>query len=203
MRKKRKTKGLCAKCGVKVDAFKSNGDPYFNCAKCTDLINTKAREKRVEEVTGHDIPHPITTTKQRYLIKGTNNVGEICPCPGDDPIVLRFTDKGLRVFHRHEVKLTDLPITKGRDRPQIQQKTIKNLTKIYQYVKNNEPVALLQITKKLGKNSRYLAMNAGSKYMVNLEELGIVECMKEGRSIYLMLTELGIKDGVKIIERLG
>lgn len=93
-----KEEGVCVNCG-KWNA----APPHVTCISCYEKAKThrKGTPQKPEEIEMNC--HPITLTKNKYRTKD-NRIGTISPCAGDDPIILKFPDGNIEVFHASDIK---------------------------------------------------------------------------------------------------
>ena len=157
---------------------------------------------------------PITTTKQRYKIKDTDNVGVVIPFPCGDPLVLEFKCGKRYVCHLYEIEKTFAPITaltsmKGyginyQGRPKgISKNTVKKMLIVYDYLfEQDKPVKRIEIEQAVGFNCiRSLSTSPSRNEEITLESLGIIERIVFKRSwLKWKLTPLGLKEGKLILE---
>ena len=153
-----------------------------------------------------------------YRVVETGEIGQLIPCPCDNPIILEFKNGTRDAFFLRDLEPTTHPITessstrgsntnnrtKGRSKG-LAQKTIENMLQIYEFLKTqSEPVYRSAIEKVVGFNcTRPLMSRPTQPKQVTLEGLGIVERIPGERTwVAWQLTELGRTEGEEIIRGL-
>ena len=146
---------------------------------------------------------------QTYRVVETGAVGQLIPCPCDNPIILEFKDGTRDVFFLRELEPTTYPITNkngGRGRPRgLAKKTVEQMMQVYEFLESQpEPVYRGAIEKAVGFNCiRCLMIQPARETQFTLESLGIVERILGERTwIAWRLTELGRREGEDIIRGL-
>ena len=153
-----------------------------------------------------------------YRVVETGEIGQVVPCPCDNPIILEFKDGVRDVFFLRELEPTTHPITdsyptrsnlskngqKGRAKG-LEQRTINKMLQIYEFLKTqSQPVYRAAIEKAVGFNcTRPLMSQPSQPTQVTLESLGIAERLPGERTwVAWRLTELGKTEGESIIKSL-
>lgn len=153
-----------------------------------------------------------------YRVIETGEIGQLVPCPCDNPIILEFKDGIRDAFFLRELEPTTHPIThsyprrgsaarngqKGRPKG-LAQRTIQKMLLIYEFLETQpDPVYRAAIEKAVGFNCvRCLMHQPSQKAQVTLESLGIVERIPGERTwVAWRLTELGRAEGEAIIKSL-
>ena len=153
-----------------------------------------------------------------YRVVKTGEIGQLIPCPCDDPIILEFKDGSRDAFFLRELEPATHLITESystrssatttsmKGRPKgIGRGTIKKMLQIYMFLKTQPaPVYRGAIEKLVGFNcTRCLMHQSSQKTQVTLESLGIVERIPGERTwVAWRLTELGRTEGEEIIREL-
>ena len=165
-------------------------------------------------------PTPIRSgPKLTYRVVKTGEVGQLIPCPCDNPIILEFKNGIRDAFFLRELEPTTYPITESyskrgsgskngqKGRPKgLAPKTIKKMLQVYTFLKTqSEPVYRSAIEQAVGFNCiRGLMHQPAQPTQVTLESLGIVERIPAERTwVAWQLTELGRTDGEAIIRGLN
>ena len=182
-----RSQGLCPTCGSEPKISKKTGKTFVYCSVCIDKQTKRNKEYRGRKKQDKTIiDHPITLTGKRYRVINTGEVGQIEPCPCDDPIVLRFEGGDRHVFFLKQVKVTRKTVTKsdpihrnskgGRPKGLAPAKVEKMLA-IYEYLlTQDKPVFRKLIDKEVGFTViRLLMFRPSQSKVVSLESLGIVE----------------------------
>lgn len=212
-----KDQGLCPGCGDEPVKGKTMCQPCLSKHnEYSKAYAKKHKNKPSDPIRGE--PFPITTTKQRYRVIETGNIGVVVPCPCDNPLILEFED-GLRdAFFLRELEATSHPVTdyngrspsamngiKGRPKG-LSRKTIKRMLQIRQFLETqSETVYRSAIEKAVGFNCvRTLMIQPATAVTASLESLGIVERVPAERTwVAWRLTERGKAKGEQIIKKLG
>ena len=163
--------------------------------------------------------------QETYRVVETGEIGQLIPCPCDDPIILEFRDGTRDAFFLRELEPTTHPITKsystrgsaskngqkGKAKG-LEQRTVTKMLQIYQFLKSQSdlrsksprPVYRSAIEKAVGFNcTRCLMYQPSQSTQITLESLGIVERIPGERTwVTWRLTELGRTEGEAIIRRL-
>ena len=213
--------GLCISCGTEASISAHTGKPYSLCDRCRKKNNKRSKKHQKQGKASpklpRGIPAAVTTTGQHYHVIETGEIGKVCPCPCDDPLILKFEDGILDAFHLFELEETDRQLTmsinrgvpdrngrKGRPKG-METGTVTKMLHIYRFLrKQTEPVYRAQIEKAVGFNiTRPLMVQKSLSQCVTLESLGIVERLPGQRTwAAWQLTELGRSDGERIIKSL-
>ena len=119
--------------------------------------------------------HPVTTTKQRYRVIRTGEVGVVSPCPGDNPLILEFKGNLRHVYHINQIKKTNLPLTesihskyaqngkKGGGSIGLTDRSIEKMFAMLRFLEEQEgPVRAYAITKACGFSCTHLLMHCPS-----------------------------------------
>ena len=150
-----------------------------------------------------------------YRVTETGEIGQLIPCPCDDPIILEFKDGIRDAFFLRELEPTTHPITnsyptrgnatkngvKGRPKG-LERGTVEKMLEIYRFLETqSEPVYRAAIERAVGFNcTRPLMCQPSQPKQVTLESLGIAERMPGERTwVAWQLTELGRTEGEDII----
>ena len=153
-----------------------------------------------------------------YRVTETGEIGQLIPCPCNDPIILEFKDGIRDAFFLRELEPTTHPITnsypmrgnatkngvKGRPKG-MERGTVDKMLEIYRFLETqSEPVYRAAIEKAVGFNcTRPLMIQPSQPKQVTLESLGIAARMPGERTwVAWQLTELGRTEGVDIIKGL-
>ena len=153
-----------------------------------------------------------------YRVVETGEIGQVVPCPCDNPIILEFKDGVRDVFFLRELEPTTHPITdsyptrsnlskngqKGRSKG-LELRTIEKMFQIYEFLETqSEPVYRAAIEKAVGFNcTRPLMYQPSQPTQVTLESLGIAERLPGERTwVAWRLTKLGRTEGESIIQSL-
>ena len=153
-----------------------------------------------------------------YRVTETGEIGQLIPCPCDDPIILEFKDGIRDAFFLRELEPTTHPITnsyptrgnatkngvKGRPKG-LERGTVEKMLEIYRFLETqSEPVYRAAIERAVGFNcTRPLMCQPSQPKQVTLESLGIAERMPGERTwVAWQLTELGRTEGEAIIRGL-
>ena len=160
-----------------------------------------------------------------YRVVETGEIGQLIPCPCDNPIILEFKDGIRDAFFLRELQPTTHPITasystrgsnakngvKGRPKG-LERETVEKMLQIYRFLETQPrdsegkslPVYRAAIEKAVGFNcTRPLMCQPSQPEQVTLESLGIAERIPGERTwVAWRLTELGRTEGVDIIRRL-
>ena len=164
-------------------------------------------------------PTPIRSgSKPIYRVIKTGEIGQLIPCPCDNPIILEFKDGIRDAFFLRELEPTTHPITKSfptrgstakngvKGRPKgLERRTVQKMLQIYRFLETqSEPVYRSAIEKAVGFNcTRPLMYQPSQSKQVTLESLGIVERIPGERTwVAWRLTELGSTEGEDIIRGL-
>ena len=129
-----------------------------------------------------------------YQVIETGKVGQLVPCPCDNPIILEFKDGCRDAFFLRELEPTTVPLTdsyptrgsaakKGRrGRPRgLERRTIQKILWIYQFLKTQSQPGT-----------------------ISMERLGIVERIAAERTrVTWRLTERGRARGARILDEIG
>ena len=152
-----------------------------------------------------------------YRVIKTGEIGKLVHCPSDDPVILEFKDGYRDAFHLRELEPTTQKTTyafgrskggpnRGRGRPKgVAAQTVEKMLQIYRFIEaQSEPVYRRDIENAVGFNcTRPLMCQRSQSKQVTLESLGIVERLRVQRTwVMWKLTELGRRDGEKVIRRL-
>ncbi len=167
-----------------------------------------------------------------YRVIETGKIGQLIPCPCDNPIILEFKDGTRDAFFLRELEPMTHPITesystrssntkngvkggsKGSDKskPGLEWGTIEKMLQIHQFLESQSrdsegkslPVYRAAIEKVVGFNCAHSLMHQPSQpKRVTLESLGIVERIPGERTwVAWRLTELGRTEGEGIIRGL-
>ena len=153
-----------------------------------------------------------------YRVTETGEIGQLIPCPCDDPIILEFKDGIRDAFFLRELEPTTHPITESyparssnatngvKGRPKgLERGTVEKMLEIYRFLETqSEPVYRAVIEKAVGFNcTRPLMRQPSQPKQVTLESLGIAERMPGERTwVAWQLTELGRDEGEEIIRGL-
>ena len=164
-------------------------------------------------------PTPIGSgVKPIYCVVETGKIGQLIPCPCDDPIILEFKDGIRDAFFLRELEPTTHPITdshsthdnttkngvKGRPKG-LEWGTVKKMLQIFRFLETqSEPVYRAAIETTVGFNcTRPLMCQPSQPKQVTLESLGIAERIPGERTwVAWRLTELGKTEGKDIIRGL-
>ena len=210
--------GLCPACGGERET-----DRFVLCGSCREKqrirqrrmidkgVNMSPKQNRgrgwKDRTPGVD--HPNTTTGFHYQVKSTGSVGQVVPCPCDDPLILRFADGELVFLFLREIEVTSLPVTEmkkpvvGRDYPT--RKLVEKMLKIRRYlIKRGSPVSREHIDKAVVFDAGYALVDSpGRNNRWSLEGLGIAERVPgDGVWVKWQLTELGKYKGDSILKGL-
>ena len=156
--------------------------------------------------------------QQTYRVVETGEIGQLIPCPCDNPIILEFKNGTRDAFFLHELEPTTHPVTessftrgsntnnrtKGRSKG-LERGTIKKMLQVYRFLETqSEPVYRSAIEKAVGFNyTRPLMRLPSQPKQVTLESLGIAERIPGERTwAAWQLTELGRTEGEEIIRGL-
>ena len=155
---------------------------------------------------------------ETYRVIKTGEVGQLIPCPCDNPIILEFKDGIRDAFFLRELEPTTHPITDsystrgsaakngGKGRPKgLAQKTVDRMLQIYQFLETqSEPVYRSIIEKAAGFSCiRCLMIQPAQPKLITLEGLGIVERIPGERTwVAWQLTESGRMEGEALIREL-
>ena len=153
-----------------------------------------------------------------YRVVETGEIGQVVPCPCDNPIILEFKDGVRDVFFLRELEPTTYPITESypargsaarngqKGRPKgLERGTIEKMLQIYRFLETqSEPVYRAAIEKAVGFNcTRPLMYQPSQPTQITMESLGIVERIPGERTwVAWRLTELGRTEGEAIIRGL-
>ena len=167
-RQTRKDEGLCPGCGdePKPGISQKTGKPYILCRECAGKGDERAKDRDARlnyKDPEHDTPHPVTTTKQRYRVIRTGEVGIVSPCPGDNPLILEFKGNIRHVYHINQIEKTNLPLTesihskyaqngsKGGGQIGLTDRSIEKMFAMLRFLEEQEgPVRAYAITKACG-----------------------------------------------------
>ena len=127
-----------------------------------------------------------------YRVIETGEIGQLVPCPCDNPIILEFKDGIRDAFFLRELEPTTHPITasypprgsankngvKGRPKG-LARRTIQKMLQIYRFLETqSEPVYRSAIEKAVGFNcTRCLMSQPSQPTIITMESLGIAERM--------------------------
>ena len=166
---------------------------------------------------------------QIYRVAETGEIGQLVPCPCDNPIILEFKNGIRDAFFlrelepipdlsgdsvaRNKLLITDSHPTRGstgkngqKGRPKgLERKTITKMLQIYQFLKTqSDPVYRSAIEKAVNFNcTRCLMYQPSQPNQITMESLEIVERIPGERTwVAWRLTELGRADGEAIIKSL-
>ena len=153
-----------------------------------------------------------------YRVVGTGAIGQLIPCPCNNPIILEFKDGIRDAFFLRELEPTPHPITESystrssnakngvKGTPKgMERGTVEKMLDIYRFLEaQSEPVYRAAIEKAVGFScTRPLMRQPSQPKQVTLESLGIVERIPGERTwITWRLTELGRTEGEDIIRGL-
>ena len=164
-------------------------------------------------------PTPIRSgSKLIYRVIETGEIGQLIPCPCDNPIILEFKDGIRDAFFLRELEPTTHPITKSypkrgsnakngvKGRPKgLERGTIQKMLQIYRFLETqSEPVYRSAIEKAVGFNcTRSLMYQPSQPKQVTMESLGIAKRIPGERTwVAWRLTELGRTEGEATIRGL-
>ena len=160
-----------------------------------------------------------------YRVIETGRIGQLIPCPCDNPIILEFKDGIRDAFFLRELEPTTHPITesystrssnakngvKGRSKG-LERGTVEKMLEIYRFLEaqprdsegKSLPVYRAAIEKAVGFScTRPLMRQPSQPKQITLESLGIVERIPGERTwVTWRLTELGRMEGEDIIRGL-
>lgn len=213
--------GLCISCGNEASISVHTGKPYSLCDGCREKNSDKSKKSKTEGKSAskppRGIPAAVTTTGQHYHVVETGEIGKVCPCPCDDPLILKFEDGVLDAFHLCELEETDRQLTvsinrgvpngngrKGRPKG-METGTVNKMLQIYRFLLHQtEPVYRAQIEKAVGFNiTRPLMVQKSLAQCVTMESLGIVKRLPGHRTWAAWeLTEHGRSEGERVIKSL-
>ena len=150
-----------------------------------------------------------------YRVIETGEIGQLIPCPCDNPIILEFKDGIRDAFFLRELEPTTHPITKsypkrGRNakngvKGRLERGTVEKMLQIYRFLETqSEPVYRSAIEKAIGFNcTRSLMYQPSQPKQVTMESLGIAERIPGERTwVTWRLTELGRTEREDIIRGL-
>ena len=156
--------------------------------------------------------------QQTYRVVETGEIGQLIPCPCDNPIILEFKNGTRDAFFLRDLEPTTHPITQSsstrgsntnnrtKGRPKgLARGTIEKMLQIYRFLETqSEPVYRSTIEKAVGFNyTRPLMHRPSHPKQVTLESLGIAERIPRERTwVAWQLTELGRTEGEEIIRGL-
>ena len=216
-----KDEGLCPSCGDEPkDGISPKTDkPYILCQACIDESYEKTKGHRARanyKDPAHDVPHPVTTTGQRYRVIQTGEVGVVSPCPGDNPLILEFKGNLRHVYHINQIKKTNLPLTesirskyaqngkKGGGQIGLTDRSIEKMFAMLRFLQGQEgPVRAYAITKAVGFSCTHLLMHCPSNITnrPNFENLKIAKrTVPIGRVCLWSITQLGRERGEDVIK---
>ena len=160
-----------------------------------------------------------------YRVIETGRIGQLIPCPCDNPIILEFKNGIRDAFFLRELEPTTHPITesystrssnakngvKGRSKG-LERGTVEKMLEIYRFLEaqprdsegKSLPVYRAAIEKAVGFScTRPLMRQPSQPKQITLESLGIVERIPGERTwVTWRLTELGRMEGEDIIRGL-
>ena len=103
--------GLCRFCGSppRPGISERTGRGYTTCQRCYEKTN--ANHKRYRERKKAPNPSPLppidpASDKIYYLVVETGEIGQLVPCPSDDPVILEFKGEVRDAFHLRELETT-------------------------------------------------------------------------------------------------
>ena len=214
--------GLCRFCGSppRPGISERTGRSYTTCQRCYEKTN--ANHKRYRERKSCPTPSPLppidsTSDKIYYLVIETGEIGQLVPCPSDDPVILEFKGEVRDAFHLRELNPTTHPVTytiargnggrnRAKGRPKgITLRTVEKMLGVYRFLETqSEPAYRATIEKAAGFNcTRPLMHQPSQAKQVTLESLGIVKRLPGERTwVAWTLTELGRTEGESIIKSL-
>ena len=220
---RKRMKGFAPPCGgePKPGISQKTGKHYILCAACSE-INVERNKKSMAQDSPHyndptrGAPHPVTMTKQRYRVIQTGEVGVVSPCPGDDPLILEFKGNLRHVYHSHQIKKTNKPLTesihgryaqngkKGGGQIGLTDRSIEKMFAMLRFLREQEePVRAYSITKACGFSCSHLLMHCPSNITnrPNFENLKIAKrTVPIGRVCLWTITQLGRERGEDVIK---
>ena len=214
--------GLCRFCGSppRPGISERTGRGYTTCQRCYE--KTKASAKQHHERKSRPKPSPLppaerTLDEMHYLVVETGEIGQLVPCPSDDPVILEFKDGVRDAFHLRELEPTTATISmsngrgiaarngqKGRPKG-MAWRTVEKMLQIYRFLETqSEPVYRASIENVVEFNCiRALMHQRSQSKQVTLESLEIVKRLPGERTwVTWQLTELGRTEGESIIRSL-
>ena len=156
--------------------------------------------------------------QETYRVIKTGEIGQLLPCPCDDPIILEFKDGTRDAFFLRELEPTPHPITDSyatrgntatngaKNRPKgLEQGTVEKMLQIFRFLETQSaPVYRAAIEQAVGFNcTRPLMRQPSQPQQVTLESLGIAERIPGERTwVAWRLTEVGRTEGEEVIRGL-
>ena len=134
-------------------------------------------------------------TGQCYRVIETGEIGQLFPCPCDNPIILEFKDGIRDAFFLRELEPTTHPITASypprgsankNGRPKgLARRTVERMMQIYRFLETqSEPVYRSAIEKAVGFNcTRCLMSQPSQPTIITMESLGIAERIAGGTDV--------------------